>query len=69
METINISLCIPTMDRFDKFLKGYLEQYIKFLQDGIISEIVICDENGNDHKKIMDKYGDFISKNPQRQKK
>jgi len=30
---------------------------------GIIAEIVICDETGNDYDKIMNKYGDFINNN------
>lgn len=47
-----LSLCIPTMDRYDKFLKNYLPKYI---QNKHINEIIICDENGNDKQKI-DKY-------------
>jgi len=56
----NISLCIPTMDRFDKFLSNALDGYLKLLSDGIIQEIVICDENGNDFDKINEKYSDLI---------
>lgn len=59
MNEINISLCIPTMDRFDTFLKKYLNIYIEYLQNGIISEIVICDENGNDYEKIYNQYKDI----------
>jgi len=43
------SLCIPTMDRFDNFLSRYLSLY---LSNELISEIIICDENGNDVDKI-----------------
>jgi hypothetical protein len=43
------SLCIPTMDRFDKFLSKFL---VKYLQNEYISEIIITDENGNDIDKI-----------------
>jgi len=45
------SLCIPTMDRFDKFLSKYLPEYIK---NDLITEIIIHDENGNDIKKIKE---------------
>ena len=58
---MNISLCIPTMDRFDSFLNTYLQSYIEYLKKGIIDEIIICDENGNDYHKIVNKYGDYIS--------
>lgn len=46
------SLCIPTMDRYDKFLSIYLPKYIN---NPFIDEIIISDENGNDTKKIKDK--------------
>jgi hypothetical protein len=49
------SLCIPTMDRFDKFLNNYLDKYIT---NTLIDEIIITDENGNDIKQIKNKYGD-----------
>jgi hypothetical protein len=61
MSKINIALCIPTMDRFDNFLEKYLKIYIEYLKNGIISEIVICDENGNDYEKISNKYGYIIN--------
>lgn len=47
------SLCIPTIDRFDQFLKKYLEKYI---HNEYIDEIIIIDENGNDVKKIIEYY-------------
>ena len=43
------SLCIPTMERFDTFLKVNL---LKYLDDKNIDEIIICDETGNDIDKI-----------------
>jgi hypothetical protein len=46
------------MNRFDPFLKSYLELYLKYLNYGIINEIVICDETGDDYQKIMDTFGD-----------
>ena len=47
------SLCIPTMDRFDGFLHRYLEKY---LDNELITEIIITDENGNDINKIKNIY-------------
>ena len=44
------SLCIPTMNRFDKFLSKSLPLYISNIH---INEIIICDENGNDFDKIL----------------
>lgn len=44
------SLCIPTMDRFDKFLCKSIEKYIT---NNLIDEIIITDENGADVDKIM----------------
>lgn len=61
-DNIKISLCIPTKNRFDNFLSKYLEDYVKFLEGGVIDEIVICDETGEDYMKIMEKYG-YIIKN------
>ena len=43
------SLCIPTMDRFDSFLKVNLQNYIN---NDFIHEIIITDENGRDVDKI-----------------
>jgi len=61
MSTVKISLCIPTMDRFDTFLQDSLDKYIEFLKEGLIEEIVICDENGNDFEKINQKYSEIIN--------
>ena len=47
-----VSLCIPTIDRYDKFLNESLTKYVKMIDDNIIDEIVITDENGNDYNKI-----------------
>lgn len=60
---LKISLCIPTKDRFDNFLEGYLDKYIIFLEEGLINEIVISDENGNDYHKIINKYNNYILDN------
>jgi len=43
------SLCIPTMERFDSFLKTSLIEYLKY---DLIDEIIITDETGNDAIKI-----------------
>ena len=48
------SLCIATMDRFDEFLSKNLPKY---LENGLITEIVISDENGKDVAKIRDAFG------------
>ena len=47
------SLCIPTMNRFDSFLK---ENFKKYLKNKYINEIVICDENGEDIRKINEEF-------------
>ncbi len=39
------SLCIPTINRYDTFLKRYLPKYIA---NPLISEIIITDETGSD---------------------
>lgn len=43
------TLCIPTMNRYDKYLKNVLDKYIS---NELIDEIIITDENGDDIKKI-----------------
>jgi len=48
-----ISLCIPTKNRYDSFLNRYVEQYIRYLDNMIISEIIICDEDGGDYNKFL----------------
>lgn len=50
------SLCIPTMDRYDKFLSSNLPKYIR---NPLIDEIIISDENGNDVRKITEKIKDL----------
>jgi len=45
-----ITLGIPTLNRFDSFLKNNLEKY---LQNKLIDEIVIVDENGQDYEKMI----------------
>jgi hypothetical protein len=56
-ETDKISLCITTMKRFDTFLGKSLEEYNKYLDEGLINEIVISDETGEDYDKIIAKWG------------
>jgi len=67
MNDIKFSLCIPTKDRFDEFLEGNLTKYLSYLNDGIIDEIVICDENGNDYEKIVQKF-DYAIETTQKNK-
>ena len=55
-----ISLCITTKNRFDEFLSSALDTYVELVKKGIIDEIVICDENGNDFQKINEKYSGLI---------
>lgn len=64
MEPIKISLCIPTMKRFDTFLQKNLISYIVSLTKNIIDEIIICDETGEDYEKIMNLFGDVINNDP-----
>jgi len=45
-----ISLCIPTYNRFEKFLKKNLKLY---LENPYLDEIIICDEDGKDMEKII----------------
>ena len=45
------SLCIPTLNRYDKFLSQNLPKYI---ENDLIEEIIIQDENGNDIDKIRE---------------
>jgi hypothetical protein len=48
------------MDRFDSFLNTNLQSYTDYIQLGILDEIIICDENGNDYDKISTAYNRFI---------
>jgi len=59
-KNINISLCIPTKDRYDKFLINYLKEYVTYLDNGIIHELIISCENGNDYNKIFDEYSEIL---------
>ena len=56
MLTPKISLCIPTINRFDSFLEKYLLFYVDYLDRNLIDELIICDENGKDYDKIHNKY-------------
>ena len=60
MDSVKISLCITTMDRFDTFLSKNLDNYIDYLIDDVIDEIIISDENGNDYEKINEKYKNLM---------
>ena len=64
MESIKISVCIPTMNRFDTFLKNYIQQYLSYLEKNIIDELIICDENGEDFDKINAHFSDALLKYP-----
>jgi len=58
VDNVKISLCIPTLNRFDNFLNRYVDEYLIYANDGLIDEIIISDENGNDYTKLIDKYGE-----------
>lgn len=47
------TLCITTLDRFQTFLN---ENIPKYLENQLITEIVISDENGNDIKLIQENF-------------
>lgn len=53
-EHLKVSLCIPTMNRWD-FLKVNLPRY---LENPYIHEIVITDENGHDAAQIQQTFND-----------
>ena len=53
-EHLKVSLCIPTMNRWD-FLKANIPQY---LANPYIQEIVISDENGQDAAQIRATFND-----------
>lgn len=48
---MSLGVAIPTMDRWDDFLKKQLPVYLNYDR---IKYVVICDENGNDIAKIME---------------
>ena len=52
---MKLSLCIATMNRWDKFLSNTLPKY---LENPYIGEIIISDENGEDAKKIRENITD-----------
>ncbi len=49
MEIPKLSLCIPTYNRYDRFLSSNIPKY---LLNPYIDEIVISDEDGADIEKI-----------------
>ena len=64
-----ISLCITTMNRYEEFLSKSLDYYIDYLKEGLIDELIICDETGEDYEKVMKNYEKYISENPNKMKK
>ena len=50
---MKITLCIPTMDRYNTFLINNLPKY---LQNNLINEIVIVDDNSDDYMKIKENF-------------
>jgi len=53
VDNLTFSVAIPTMNRYEKYLKEYIPKYLK---NNFIKEIVICDENGNDYEQILKEY-------------
>jgi hypothetical protein len=51
------------MDLFDSFLSKTLDNYLEYLKNGLIDEIIISDENGNDYEKIQEKYKELLKTN------
>jgi hypothetical protein len=51
MDDIKISLCIPTIKRYDNFLQYSL---LKYIENKHITEIIVCDETGEDYEKIRE---------------
>jgi hypothetical protein len=64
MENLKISLCITTLNRFDNFLSKSLDNYLEYLNNNLIDEIIISDENGNDYEKIQEKYKEILKITP-----
>lgn len=54
------SLCIPTMNRYDTFLKTNLEKYV---DNPYIGEIIITDENGKDYDNVLRDFKTHIDAN------
>lgn len=52
--TFGLSLCIPTYNRFDTFLKQSLDAYVTY---PIIREIIVVDDASNDYDKLIATYG------------
>jgi hypothetical protein len=48
---MSLTVAIPTMDRWDMFLKNQISVYLDHPK---IQCVVICDENGNDISKILE---------------
>jgi GR25 family glycosyltransferase involved in LPS biosynthesis len=63
-KSISISLCISISDSYDNynFLITYLNEYIKYLDEQIIQELIISCDNDNDYNKILKEYDEIIGK-------
>ena len=58
MTSTQISLCIPTADRYRLFLSKALPVYLRIPQ---ISEVIIVDENGNDKAAIETDFSEEVT--------
>ena len=54
MQVPLITVAIPTMKRFDKFLKRFLPVY---LENPLVKHVLICDETGEDVDAIAEHFG------------
>ena len=61
---ILFSLCITTMRRFDPFLRESFPRYVAMLRAGIIHEIVVSDETGDDVDQIRRHFAAMLNEFP-----
>ena len=61
-KSISISLCISINDNYDNynFLIKYFNEYVKYLDNDIIQELIISCDNENDYNKILKEYSEII---------
>ena len=64
MSSIRFSLCITSMHRFDPFLRESFPRYVAMLRAGIIHEIVISDETGDDVDQIRRHFAAMLTEFP-----
>jgi len=64
MSSIQFSLCITTMRRFDPFLRESFPRYVAMLRAGIIHEIVVSDETGDDVDQIRRHFAAMLNEFP-----